>query len=128
MMPKRRIIAFKLTFCLCLTKFALTSSSQAAGKALSGNRCTQTRWKSPNTLMPPDAGARRSTASLPQDPTIPPSTPHRADVRIARGRGTVTTSTVVDDDDDDVKSLALSSCLSLSLSRFSFALTVAAAS
>lgn len=40
-----------LTFCLCLTRLALTSSSQAAGNALSGNLCTQTRWKSPKTLI-----------------------------------------------------------------------------
>jgi len=80
--PWERIIAFGLTFCLCLTKFALTSSSQAAGKALSGNRCTQTRWKSPNTLMPPDAGARggrrHSSSATPQDSTAHSSPRRRA--------------------------------------------------
>jgi len=89
--------SLKLTFCLCLTKFALTSSSQAAGKALSGNRCTQTRWKSPNTLMPPDADAqgRRHSSSRSTSTTT-----HGAVVRIARGRGT-------DDDDDVVKFLVI---------------------
>lgn len=46
-----RFLDRDLTFCLCLTRLALTSSSQAAGKALSGNLCTQTRWKSPKTLI-----------------------------------------------------------------------------
>lgn len=85
---------FGLTFCLCLTRFALTSSSQAAGKALSGNRCTQTRWKSPNTLMPP--GARRRVDGTPRRRLllgIQPPTTHRAVVHIARGRGTATTTT-----------------------------------